>query len=116
MRMQASELARLMDMELLQPEMESRALRVQGCYIGDLLSNVMGNARTGQLWVTVMNNINVVAVAQLLELAGIVLVEGNRADEAVLARATLEEIPVFSLKDTAYEAAVRFHEAGLDGQ
>lgn len=111
--MQAGELARVLGLELLQPDMASREMDVKGCYVGDLLSNVMGNAKTGQLWITIMNNINIVAVAQLLELAGIVLAEGNRADEAVIERAVMEGIPVFSSDDAAYETAVKFHESGL---
>jgi hypothetical protein len=110
--MQAAELAKLMDMELAQPEMAQWEVEVKGCYIGDLLSNVMGNAKTGQLWLTVMTNINIMAVAQLLELSGIVLLEGNTPMEGVIERANLEGIPIFITKEPAYEAAIRFH--GLD--
>ena len=109
----AEELARLMDMQLLQPEMAQKEIEASGCYIGDLLSNVMGNAKNGQLWLTVMTNINIVAVAQLLELAGIVLLEGNQPAEGVLERASLEGIPVFSSKDTAFHSAIRIRDLGL---
>ena len=113
--MLAGELAQLLDMELLLPEMAGHEVHVQGCYIGDLLSNVMGRAMTGQLWFTVMTNINIMAVAQLLELSGIVLLEGNQPVEGVLERAVIENIPVFASGETAYEASVRFHASGLAG-
>ena len=109
----AGDLAGLMDMDLLQPEMAGRRLGIKGCYIGDLLSNVMGNAKSGQLWLTVITNINTVAIAQLLELAGIVLLEGNPPAEGVLERATMEDIPVFSSKDTAFQAAVKLVERDI---
>lgn len=108
--MNAGELARLMGMELLLPDMAGREMKISGCYIGDLLSNVMGKAQTGQLWLTVMTNINVLAVAQLLELAGIVLLEGNQPVEGVLERAADEGIPVFLSGETAYQMAIRFYQ------
>ena len=111
--MKAETLAQALDMEVLTPEMASWDVQLKGCYIGDLLSNVMGNAQSGQLWLTVMTNINVVAVAHLLELAGIVLLEGNRPDKDVPERAAMEGIPVFLSTDTAYDAAVRVYTSGL---
>ena len=113
--MQAGELADRLGMVLLQAEMAAQEIAVEGCYVGDLLSNVMGNAKRGQLWLTVMTNVNVVAVAQLLELAGIVLVEGNRPTEDMLARAVTEGIPVFTMQAPAYEAAIQVHASGLAG-
>jgi hypothetical protein len=49
---------------------------VSGCYIGDLLSWVMGRASSGDVWITIMNNINIVAVASLTDCACILLCEG----------------------------------------
>ena len=42
---------------------------VTGGYVGDLLSWVMGRARSGQAWITIMSNINTVAVASLADVA-----------------------------------------------
>jgi len=111
--MLAGEFARIMEFNLLQADMAQKEIDISGCYIGDLLSNVMGNAKAGQLWLTVMTNINVIAVAHLLELSGIVLVENNRVEDDVLIRAVAEKIPVFVTKDPAYQAAIRLHESGL---
>ena len=111
--MLAGEFAAIMDYQLMQEEMAENEINISGCYIGDLLSNVMGNAKAGQLWLTVMTNINVVAVAQLLELSGIVLLEDNRIENDVLLRAQMENIPVFLSKEPAYQAAVKLRESGL---
>ena len=109
----AGEFAKSVDMELLLPDMAGQEMDISGCYIGDLLSNVMGQAKTGQIWLTVMTNVNILAVAQLIDLSGIVLLENNQPVEGVLERATLEGIPVFQSKETAYQAAIRLHESGL---
>ncbi len=111
--MLAGEAARLMGMELLLPEMADQPMEIKGCYIGDLLSNVMGKAAGGQLWLTVITNINIVAVAQLLGLSGIVLLEGHQPAAGVLERARTEGIPVFSAEGTAYELAKKFQELEL---
>ena len=50
--------------------------KIDGVYIGDLLSWVMGRAKADDAWITIMTNINVVAVASLADTACIVLAEG----------------------------------------
>ena len=41
----------------------SAETQLQGCYIGDLLSRVISRSVQGGLWITIMNNLNVAAVA-----------------------------------------------------
>ena len=106
--MQAGELARAMGMELLTPELSRQEMEINGCYLGDLLSNVMGKAAPGELWFTVITNINIIAVASLIGLPGVVVLEGNWPETAVLERAEDQKIPVFSLDKSAYEAALAF--------
>ena len=49
---------------------------VTGGYAGDLLSWVMGRAREGDCWITIMSNQNVAAVAVLAEVGCVLLAEG----------------------------------------
>ena len=56
---------------------------VTGGYVGDLLSWVMGRARSGQAWITIMSNINTVAVASLADVACVILAEGVTLPEDV---------------------------------
>ena len=46
-------------------------------YSSDLLSDVLANARKGDLWVTLQVHENIVAVAAMIELAGIVTINGE---------------------------------------
>ena len=57
---------------------------VTGGYVGDLLSWVMGRARAGEAWITIMSNRNVAAVAQLTDCALVILSEGVRPDPDAL--------------------------------
>jgi hypothetical protein len=95
---------------------EAAAREVRGGYVSDLLSDVMGNAREGDLWITLQKHVNTIAVAQLKSLAGIVLVNGRRPDADTAARAEEERIPVISTSLEAYEAAGALYEAGVRGR
>lgn len=70
--------------------------RVCGSYAGDLLSWVMSHAEYGHMWITIMSNINVVAVASLTEVACVVLSEGVELDADALEAAEKQDICVFS--------------------
>ena len=56
---------------------------VEGVYIGDLLSWVMGRAQSGNAWITIMSNLNIVAVATLADVSCIILAEGVTLDAQV---------------------------------
>ena len=76
-----------------------------GVYIGDLLSWVMGRARADNVWITIMSNINIVAVASLADVACIILAEGVTVDENVRATAEAKGINLYTSEKTAYELA-----------
>lgn len=107
--MKVSELKEKLAAELLtDPNFEDRA--ITGCYIGDLLSRVMGMARPGDCWITIMNNVNIVAVASLTEAACIILCEDVSVDEATLKKADGEGIVILKSSASAYELACKIRD------
>ncbi len=82
---------------------------ITGCYIGDLLSWVMGHASPGNLWITIMSNVNVIAVAVLTEVSCIVLAENVRLDDLALKKAIDQGVCILRTKESAYEAAVKIN-------
>jgi len=86
---------------------------VLGGYCGDLLSDVMANADRGAIWFTIQAHQNIVAVAVLKELAGIVLVNGHAPDEETRAKADEEHIPILFSRLPAYHLAGRLYELGI---
>ncbi len=80
---------------------------INGAYIGDLLSWVMGRAKTDNIWITIMSNINVVAVASLSDVSCILLAENVILDSEVLNTAKQKGINVLSTPLAAYDAAVK---------
>lgn len=78
---------------------------VSGGYIGDLLSWVMGRAQSGDAWITIMSNINIVAVAALADVSCIVLAENVIPGEDVIRTAEQKGVNLYSTSKTAYEIA-----------
>lgn len=78
---------------------------ITGCYIGDLLSWVMSRAREGQVWLTVMSNVNVAAVAAMTEVACVVLCENAIADDELVTKAEKLGLPLYATPLSAYELA-----------
>lgn len=78
---------------------------VRGCYCGDLLSWVMSKATEGDCWLTVMGNINAVAVAVLTDCACIVLTENAALDENAKERALIEGVSILTTEKSAYRLA-----------
>ena len=79
---------------------------ITGCYCGDLLSWVMSKAQDGDCWLTVMGNINAVAVAVLTDCACIVLTENAALDDEAKARAEQQDVTILTTGLNAYQAAV----------
>jgi len=76
---------------------------ISGCYAGDLLSWVMSHAQYGDVWITIMSNVNVIAVASLTECACVVIAEGVTPDGDVLKLAEEKGITVFSDDRSVFE-------------
>lgn len=76
---------------------------VTGGYVGDLLSLVMGKAQSGNAWVTIQTNINIMAVASLTDVAMVILAEGLSPDPNTAKRSDMEGIPIYSGEKTAFD-------------
>ncbi len=86
---------------------------VTGGYAADLLSCAMAGAHRGNIWVTLQGHLNVVAIASLNELAGIIVTEGKPVAPDTLARAETEGIPVMSTPMTTFEMVGRLCALGV---
>ena len=89
---------------------EDPAREITGVFCCDLLSIAMGKGKEGAAWVTVMGNINTLAVMSLTDMACVVLAEGARLDENALAKAQQQGFPVFRTELPIFEAALKIHE------
>ena len=86
---------------------------VTGGYSSDMLSCAMAGAATGNLWVTLQGHLNVVAVATLNELAGVIVTEGKPVTPEALAKADDEGIPILMTRLGTFEVCGRLWELGV---
>lgn len=76
---------------------------VTGGYAGDLLSWVMGRAKAGDAWVTIMSNLNIVAVASLADTAVVILAENVVPEQEVIDTAKTRNVNICGTKLPVYE-------------
>ena len=88
-----------------------RDREISGVYCCDLLSIVMGKAPSDCAWVTVMANINAVAVASLAEIGVIVFADGVKPEEAVILKAKENGINILLSDKNVFDTALSVYEA-----
>ena len=86
-----------------------------GGYASDLLSDVLANSSEGNIWITLQIHPNIVAVASVMELSGIVLVNGREPARETVLKAEQEDIPIVGSALPAYELIGRLYELGISG-
>ncbi|HSV77227.1 MAG TPA: hypothetical protein VLH37_09385 [Bacteroidales bacterium] len=83
---------------------------VTGGYVSDLLSDVMGNADGDQIWITLQTHKNVMAIASLKDLAGVILVSENRPEPDTEAQSNEEGIPILGTSLPTFEISGKLYE------
>lgn len=107
--MKLSEVAKKLDLKPVTETIDYER-DVNGCYIGDLLSWVMSKAQQDNLWITVMTNINIIAVATLTDVSCIVVPESIVVDAPTVQKANIQGINIFSSSKTSYQLACELAE------
>lgn len=97
------EFAEKFNMKLLTGDEPGR--EIKDCYIGDLLSWVMGRAPADSAWLTVMGNINSIAVATLADVSCIVLVENAPLDDNARQKAEMHGVNILATDKNSYQIA-----------
>jgi len=108
--MKFSQLVRIVGGEVL---CDSTDPELEGCYISDLLSDVLAHAAPGVLWVTIQTHRNVVSVALTKDITTVLLTCGRKPDPAVIAEAEQEGLSLVTTSLTTYAAVGKLWEAGL---
>lgn len=81
-------------------------------FASDLMSHVMGFAETGDCLVTVLNNINVLGVASLLDFTGVIFSHGVSVNEQIINKANELDIPILKTKLTTVEVITTLQQIG----
>ena len=107
--MTAKELAKKLDLDIVYDNGDDR--EVTSCYIGDLLSWVMGKAKADCVWVTIMSNVNVAAVSNLTDMSMVIFAESVDPDKELCDKMEKSDALFCKSPLSAYELAWRIKEA-----
>ena len=86
---------------------------VTGGYASDLLSDVIAHSQPGQLWITLQIHQNIIGVASLKDLAGIVFVQNRRPEDETRQKAQVANITLLSSPLSTFELVGRLYQLGL---
>ena len=78
---------------------------IKGVFCCDLLSLAMSRAKADDAWVTVMGNLNVVAVASLTDVSCAILAEGMKADADAIEKARTQGVALLCSDMPVFETA-----------
>ena len=85
-------------------------------YASDMLSDVIGNAPEGAIWVTIQKHQNVVAVAVMKSLAAILLAQDRAPEESTVRKAQAEGVVVLSSREGVFALVGKLHALGLGNE
>ncbi|MHC4426109.1 MAG: DRTGG domain-containing protein [Planctomycetota bacterium] len=88
---------------------------VTGGYASDLLSDVLAHGEEGNLWITLQIHKNIVAVASMKNLAGIVLVNGREPEQETIEKAEAENMAIMVTDMPTFELVGRLYSIGVTG-
>jgi len=86
---------------------------INGGYVSDMLSDVLANSKKGNIWITLQTHLNVISVASVKELSGIIIVKRRKPEEDSLKKAQDEKIIIMSTDEDAFHIVGRLYELGV---
>ncbi len=89
---------------------------VTGGYASDLLSDVLANSKEGNIWITLQIHHNIIAIASIKELSGIILINDRRPEEGTVSKAEEEKMPIMVSSLSAFELIGKLYVLGISGK
>jgi predicted transcriptional regulator len=106
--MKTTDIIRILGLKVISGEAGLQR-QVTGGYVSDLLSDVIGNAKEGNVWITMQTHHNVIAVASLKDLGAVILVKGLKPSEETIKKSNDEGIPVLSTTEDTFTITGRLY-------
>jgi len=78
-------------------------------------SYVLANSKEGNLWITLQIHQNIVGVASMKDLAGIILVNSREPESETLEKAEAEKVPIMVSEMPTFELIGMLYSLGVVG-
>lgn len=89
---------------------------VTGGYVSDMLSDVIAHSKKGNIWVTLQTHLNIIPVASMKEVSGIIIVNRRQPDEDTFKKATEENVPILGTDMKAFQIVGKLYQLGIGGK
>jgi predicted transcriptional regulator len=109
MKLKLQEYIDIIDATVLTKQSNLADIEITEGYVSDLLSDVMGNAKEGSVWITIMRHLNVIAVASLAGLGAVVFSKNIVPEQAVIDKANEEGICLINSSLSTFELAGKLY-------
>jgi len=104
----------ILDAEVIAGE-EKLDMEVKTAFGADLMSDVLAFAKAGSMLLTGLTNTQVVRIANVLDIAAIIIVRGKKLPTETLELAKGLQIPILATKYILFETAGRLYAKGIVG-
>ncbi len=82
---------------------------VKGGYTSDLLSDVMGHADAGRVWITIQTHKNIMAIASLKDLPAVIIVGAEKPGDDTMDQSNIEGIPILGTSLRSFEISAELY-------
>jgi predicted transcriptional regulator len=89
---------------------------IQYCYATDMMSDVLKSCKIGSLLITGLVNLQVLQVAELMDLKGIIFVSGKEPPGEIIEKAKEKNLPIMTTEKQLFEACGILYTFGLRGK
>ena len=89
---------------------------IEYCYATDMMSDVLKSCKIGSLLITGLVNQQVIQVAEIMDLKGIVFVSGKEPSSDIIENAKEKNMPMLSTEKNLFEACGILYLSGLRGK
>lgn len=97
----------------LEPLSKFEPRGVNGVFVSDMLSDVMANAKSGNLWLTVQTHKSIVPAANLVDVAAIIITGGKQVGSETVELASKYNIAILSTQLPTFELIGKLYKLGL---
>lgn len=113
--MKVNEMIEKLNLTLLTKDVSEDALyaEIEGGYASDLLSNAMGQAQPGMVWVTMQGHQNVAAVASLIGLAAVIVAGDGPVAKDTLHKAEMNDVVIAATEEPAFDVVGKLYALGV---
>lgn len=111
--MDLAKIINFLQLKVLTRPRDFSKIKIESGYASDLLSCVVTGAESHSVWVTLISNINIVAVASLLEIPAIIITEAAQVDQATIDRADIQDVILLSTPKANFEIVGQLWEMGI---